>query len=203
MHMKQNLSLIGTMGLGITLAALAGCGTVVQQEKATPPNIIFIMADDMGYSDLGCTGSEIETPNLDRMAKNGVLFTNFYNTSRCCPSRASLLTGQYQWDAGMGHMDTNDSEYPEWESIVNKEEEALEMAVYAAMVDCMDQNIGRLMNVLEEESLANNTIVFFLSDNGAGQTAWNKTPAAEIGSRNCNAAYGIWYNVSNTPYRMY
>jgi len=334
------------------------------------PNIIIILADDMGYSDLGCTGSEIETPNLDRMAKNGVLFTDFYNTSRCCPSRASLLTGQYQWDAGMGAMDDTHSEYPEyqgylndksvtiaevlkqngyqtfmagkwhlgskerhmwpdkhgfdqfygtpqgggiyfypskfydrpvywngilvepdttwystdaftdycinyikndkkkgkpffiylayiaphfplqakkgdidkyletykvgydmirkarfekqkrlgivsedipssdpvypeWESIVNKEEEVRKMAVYAAMVDCMDQNIGRLMNVLEAKSLANNTIVLFLSDNGACKAAWNKTPAAKIGSRNCNAAYGIWYNVSNTPYRMH
>ena len=76
------------------------------------------------------------------------------------------------------------------------------MAVYAAMVDCMDQNIGRIMNSLRDEGILDNTIVFFLSDNGACQTAWNKTPEAELGTRNSNAAYGVWYNVSNTPYRM-
>ena len=334
------------------------------------PNIIIILADDMGYSDIGCTGSEIETPNLDKMANEGVLFTNFYNTSRCCPSRTSLLTGQYQWDAGMGCMDYTKSDYPEyqgylnrksatiaemlktanyqtfmagkwhvgskerymwpdgrgfdqfygvpkgggiyfypskfyerpvfwngeqvypdstwystdaftdysinyikekrekdkpffmylayiaphfplqakkediekykdtykvgydvirkarfkkqqemglfpknikmsepdypeWDSVKNKDDESLKMAVYAAMVDCMDQNIGRLMQSLEDEGIEDNTIVFFLSDNGAAQTDWNKTPDAKIGTRNSNAAYGIWYNVSNTPYRMH
>ena len=61
----------------------------------TKPNVIFILADDMGYSDLGCYGSEIKTPNLDRLAKNGLRFTQFYNTARCWPSRAGLLTGYY------------------------------------------------------------------------------------------------------------
>ena len=337
--------------------------------KTGKPNIIILLADDMGFSDLGCTGSEIETPNLDRMAKEGALFTQFYNTSRCCPSRASLLTGQYQWAAGMGHMDTTRSNYPEyqgyinkesvtiaevlrpegyqtfmsgkwhvgssernmwpdyrgfdqfygcpdgggiyfypskfydrpvywngmevypddtwystdaftdyaidyitdkrdknkpffmyiayvaphfplmakpedidkyrgmyrvgydvirkarfekqkaiglfpdqlemsepvypdWENVEDKNQEAMEMAVYAAMVDCMDQNIGKLMNTLKEEGIADNTFVFFLSDNGAAQTDWNKTPDVEIGTRDSNVAYGIWNNVSNTPYRM-
>ena len=346
--------------------ALYSCNQKKSKEK---PNIIIVLADDMGYSDLGCTGSEIETPNLDRMAQEGALFTNFYNTSRCCPSRASLLTGQYQWDAGMGHMDTDRSEFPEyqgyineksatiaellgqngyqtfmsgkwhvghkertmwpdhrgfdefygtpagggiyfypsqfydrpvyhngeqvhpdstwystdaftdysidyienrrdqdrpffmylayvaphfplqakkedidkyrntyevgyeairqarfakqkrlglipesveaseavyppWDSVQNKDDESLEMAVYAAMVDCMDQNIGRIMRSLKDQGIYDNTIVCFLSDNGACQTAWNKTPDAKLGTRNCNAAYGIWHNVSNTPYRM-
>ena len=58
------------------------------------PNVLVILADDLGYSDLGCYGSEIETPNLDRLAQNGVRFTRFYNASRSCPTRASLLTGQ-------------------------------------------------------------------------------------------------------------
>ena len=57
------------------------------------PNVIIVMADDMGWSDIGCYGSEIETPNLDRLAKNGLRFTQFYNTGRCCPTRASLLNG--------------------------------------------------------------------------------------------------------------
>ena len=75
------------------------------------PNIIIILADDMGFSDLGCTGSEIKTPNLDALADNGVLFTHCYNTSRCCPTRASLLTGLYQHQAGYGLMDS-DMGYP-------------------------------------------------------------------------------------------
>ncbi|UMB53608.1 arylsulfatase [Lutibacter sp. A64] len=337
--------------------------------QSKKPNIIIILADDMGFSDLGCMGSEIETPNLDKMAKEGMLFTNFYNTSRCCPSRTSLLTGQYQWDAGMGSMDYTKSDlpeyqgyinkksvtiaevlkengydtfmtgkwhvgdkerdmwpdrrgfnqfygipkggglyfypskfyerpvfwngdkvhpdsnwystdaftdysidfikekrkkekpffmylayvaphfplqakkediekykdtykegydvirkarfkkqqeiglfpenskitapvYPDWESVKNKDDEALKMAVYAAVVDRLDQNIGRLMQSLKEEGIADNTVVFFLSDNGAAQTDWNKTPEAEMGSRDSNMAYGFWYNVSNTPYRL-
>ncbi len=68
------------------------------------PNIILIMSDDMGYSDIGCYGGEIETPNLDAMAKDGLRFTQFYNTGRCCPTRASLLTGLYAHQAGIGHM---------------------------------------------------------------------------------------------------
>ena len=59
------------------------------------PNVIIIMTDDMGYSDLGCYGSEINTPALDALAKNGLRYTQFYNAGRCCPTRASLLTGLY------------------------------------------------------------------------------------------------------------
>ena len=75
------------------------------------PNVIIVMADDMGWSDIGCYGSEIETPNLDRLAKNGLRFTQFYNTGRCCPTRASLLTGTYPHQAGIGHM-MNDTGLP-------------------------------------------------------------------------------------------
>lgn len=355
-----------------TITSIALCLFAISctgQIKSEKPNIIVILVDDMGYSDLGCTGSEINTPNLDAMARKGVLFTNCYNTSRCCPSRASLLTGQYQWDAGIGHMDYTKSILPEyqgylnnksatiaellkeegyqtfmsgkwhvghkkremwpdyrgfdqfygtpsgggiyfypskfydrpvyhngqkvepdstwystdaftdysidyiknrrekdrpffmymayiaphfplqarkqdiekyrktylkgydvirknrfekqkqlkiidpnipasepiykdWESIENKEEEALKMAVYAAMMDCLDQNIGKLIKSLEDEGIIENTIVMFMSDNGGCPSDFNKTPEAEIGSRNSNATYGIWYNVSNTPYRM-
>ncbi|MEA2068739.1 MAG: sulfatase-like hydrolase/transferase, partial [Verrucomicrobiota bacterium] len=76
-------------------------GSALAKER---PNIIVIMADDMGYSDLGCYGSEIQTPNLDALAKDGVLFTQFYNAARCCPSRASILTGLYPHQAGIGAM---------------------------------------------------------------------------------------------------
>ena len=331
------------------------------------PNIIVILADDMGYSDLGCTGAEIETPNLDALAKSGVLFTHCYNTSRCCPSRAALLTGQYQWDAGLGHMNTTKSDLPEyqkalndenvtiaealqsdgyetvmsgkwhvgdkrdkwpdhrgfrhfygtptgggiyfypskfynrpvfkngvkqtpdsswystdgftdfavnfikqnrdksmpffmyvayiaphfplqakkadiekyaesykvgyeavrkarhskqrnlgivsadlppstsefgdWVAAKNKKSIARKMAVYAAQVDCMDQNVGKLTAALKEEGIYENTVIMFLSDNGGCPNSFNKTPNAQIGSRDSNASYGKWYNVSNTPYR--
>ena len=68
------------------------------------PNIILILADDMGYSDLGCYGSEIRTPNLDRLAASGLRFSQMYNSARCCPSRASLLTGLNPHQTGVGHM---------------------------------------------------------------------------------------------------
>lgn len=71
---------------------------------AERPNIVIIMADDMGYSDIGCYGGEIDTPHLNRLAEGGLRFTQFYNTSRCCPTRASLLTGLYSHSAGMGGM---------------------------------------------------------------------------------------------------
>lgn len=68
------------------------------------PNIVVILTDDMGFSDLGCYGGEIATPQLDELAAGGLRFTQFYNTARCCPTRAALLTGLYPHQAGMGHM---------------------------------------------------------------------------------------------------
>ena len=68
------------------------------------PNIVVILADDMGFSDLGCYGGEIETPHLDRLASRGLRFTQFYNSARCCPTRAALLTGVYPHQSGIGHM---------------------------------------------------------------------------------------------------
>ncbi len=75
---------------------------------APRPNILLILNDDMGYSDLGCYGGEVQTPVLDRLAANGVRFTQFYNTARCCPSRASLLTGLHPHQADVGHMMLDD-----------------------------------------------------------------------------------------------
>ena len=85
------------------------CGLVILSLNSTAdaverPNIILMMSDDMGYSDIGCYGSEIETPHLDGLAKNGLRFTQFYNTARCCPTRASLITGLYPHQAGVGWM---------------------------------------------------------------------------------------------------
>ena len=72
--------------------------------SAPRPNILLILADDLGFSDLGCYGSSIATPNLDRLAAGGLRFTQFYNAARCCPTRAALLTGLYPHQAGVGHM---------------------------------------------------------------------------------------------------
>ncbi len=82
----------------------AGVAAMTAHSATNQPNILIILADDMGYSDLGCYGSEIRTPNIDGLAKDGIRFTQFYNTARCCPTRASLLTGLYPHQAGIGHM---------------------------------------------------------------------------------------------------
>ena len=83
------------------------------------PNIILIMSDDMGFSDIGCYGGEIHTPNLDKLAHEGIRFTQFYNAARCCPTRASLLTGLYPHQAGMGWMTGIDSENPAYQGDLN------------------------------------------------------------------------------------
>ena len=73
-------------------------------ESSARPNILLIMADDMGYSGLRSYGSEIETRNLDRLANNGIRYAQFHNAGRCCPTRASLMTGLYPHQTGMGWM---------------------------------------------------------------------------------------------------
>lgn len=73
-------------------------------QAAGRPNFVLIMVDDMGFSDLGCYGGEIETPNLDSLAATGIKFKQFYNNGRCCPTRAALLTGIHPHQAGIGHM---------------------------------------------------------------------------------------------------
>ena len=75
-------------------------GCLSATAAAKKPNILIILADDLGFSDIGCFGGEIQTPNMDSLAQNGVRFTQFYNTARCCPTRASLLTGLYPHQAG-------------------------------------------------------------------------------------------------------
>lgn len=71
------------------------------------PNVVLILADDLGFADLGITGSEIRTPNIDKMPHNSALLTAMYNCARCCPTRISLLTGLYPQNAGVGHMGAN------------------------------------------------------------------------------------------------
>jgi len=372
------------------LLFLAACNPEKQTEtnqkaEAAPPNILVILADDMGYSDLGCYGSEIATPNLDKLANNGIRFRNFYNAARCCPTRASLLTGLYPHEAGMGgmvsgveanpepgpyqgflnnncvtiaevlkdagyntymsgkwhvgekpeywptkrgfdryfglisggssyyeiikdqprvrqmalngqpwdppaegfymtdaisdfaisfldeHFTTQeekqpffmylaytaphwplhalpediqkyegkydegwealrqkryekmkengllDSTYelspqtvgiPQWEDVKNQDKWARRMEVYAAMVDRMDQGIGKVVETLGEHGAAENTLIVFLSDNGGSDENISgrklNNPDVPIGARGSYAAYREpWANASNTPYRKY
>jgi arylsulfatase len=108
-------------------------------QERSQPDILLILADDMGYSDLGCYGSEIHTPNLDRLAKEGIRFTRFYNAARCCPSRASLLTGLYPHQAGVGAMDdTRNPAIPAYQGYLNDHcvtlGEALELAGYSTFI---------------------------------------------------------------------
>ena len=94
------------------------CILCIHRSSASP-NIILIMSDDMGYSDIGCYGGEIQTPVLDKLAANGLRFTQFYNTARCCPTRAALLTGVYQHQAGIGLM-TGNSKLPGYQGDIGR-----------------------------------------------------------------------------------
>jgi len=107
---RKSIYLLSFTGLLVaTVCGFFSSCTETLSKEPTKPNIILIMSDDMGYSDLGCYGGEIETPHIDSLAATGVRFTQFYNAARCCPSRASLMTGLYPHQAGIGHM-TNPSE---------------------------------------------------------------------------------------------
>jgi arylsulfatase len=338
-------------------------GQAGEAEAGEQPNIVLILADDMGYSDIGCYGGEIHTPNLDQLAEEGLRFTQFYNTAKSAPTRAALLTGLHhqqsellthpsnhvtmaevlqsagyttmmcgkwhlgQWrqkkgtpvDRGFQHffgflggainfftgedfgtgknyMRLNEQTYevpddfystdaftdyalqflekrqknkpfflymahnaphfplqvpqeeideyrgkysigwdklrkrryrrlkrmelidPRWElserdpmvppwSSLNEEEkkeEQLLMATYAGMIDRMDQQIGRLMDYLEENGIKDNTIVMFLSDNGGCPYDFNRTPNLPPGPANSYRTYDSeWANASNTPFRLY
>lgn len=109
--MKKYLTLL------IFIAAVAG---VNGQQKTTRPNIVLIVADDLGYSDLGSYGSEINTPNLDKLAAEGTRLQEFYNNSICAPTRATILTGQYQHKAGVGYF-SNDLGLPAYQGYINEQ----------------------------------------------------------------------------------
>ena len=359
---------------GLTLAAfLSSCHQPSDQEAYQKPNIVLILADDLGWSDIGCYGSEIETPNLDRLAENGIRFTQIYNTSKCFPSRAALLTGLYAQQVGydqdwqgpirngvtlgevlqaagyrtlwsgkhhgienpidrgfdryfglrdgaanhfnpglqregevkpaqkrpdrvwiidsaqfqpytppnsdfyttdeftnralgwldqykddsqpfflylsytaphdplmawpqdikkyrgkymdgyqgtrvkryakqkeMGLLDNtyllSDSDYQGWEQLsgAEQDQEDLKMAVYAAMIDRLDQNIGRIIDKIKEQKKLMNTLIIFLSDNGASAEVVNIEGVGEIGTLGRWTSLGSsWANVSNTPFRYY
>lgn len=90
----------------LTIAGMCLCASPLfsQKQQDKRPNILVIFTDDMGYSDIGCYGSEIRTPNIDRLGNTGLRFTQYYNTARSSSSRAALLTGLYPHQAGMGHL---------------------------------------------------------------------------------------------------
>jgi arylsulfatase len=102
------------------LASVAGAAAACATTADTRPNVVVILADDMGFSDIGCYGGEIRTPNIDALAKGGVRFTQFYNTARCCPTRASLLTGLYPHQTGVGHMVDNPKPFPGYAGDLNE-----------------------------------------------------------------------------------
>ena len=89
----------------VVVVALGGVRATPAARADARPNVVVVLVDDMGWSDIGPYGSEIPTPNLDALAARGVRFTQFYSTPRCSPTRASLLTGVYPHQAGMGHLD--------------------------------------------------------------------------------------------------
>ncbi len=337
---------------------------IAAKSNAVKPNIILILADDMGYSDIGCFGGEISTPNLDRLASEGARFRSFYNNSKCTTTRASLMSGQYpnrakggglapknflmlpeamklagyrtilsgKWHLGnregtrpmdrgfdesyglfdgcssffyptdpdkegfktrfFGHNDKRIEEFPEdfyttdaftdhalaeikksidknqpyflhlaytaphyplhapaediakyrgkykdgWEALRQSRYERMKemgvisadtklspldsqtadwsgnedqqelMEVHAAMVDRMDQNIGRILKFLDETGTAENTLIFFLSDNGASAEVHNydSIKGVKIGERGSYRSIGLnWANACNTPFKKF
>ena len=127
--MERNLLCLGAAAVASLTTLNASPLPKKAKDKADKPNILLIMVDDMGYSDLGCFGSEIPTPNLDRLASSGIRYTNFYNTARSCPTRASLLTGLYQHDAGIGGMSEDGGE-------MNKERSSHDQGTYGYRGAC-------------------------------------------------------------------
>jgi len=115
--MKRVRKTISAIAL-ISILVLTSCKphNTIEGKK---PNIILIMADDMGFSDASFFGSGIQTPAIDRLAENGLVFNSFYNTGRCCPTRASLLTGLYAHNTGLGWMTAADDGFPGYNGAIN------------------------------------------------------------------------------------
>ncbi len=108
------------IGKNILAAIVSAISLNAVAQQSTKPNIILVMVDDMCYSDLGAYGSEIQTPNIDRLAYQGLRLREFYNNSICAPTRASLITGQYPHKAGVGYFDVNLGS-PPYQGYLNKE----------------------------------------------------------------------------------
>lgn len=108
--------------VALALLLLTAFAPVARADDAKRPNVLLILADDLGFSDLGCYGGEIDTPNLDSLAKNGLRFTRFYNTARCWPTRGSILTGYYaqqiRRDAVPGVQSGGQGTRPQWAKLL-------------------------------------------------------------------------------------
>jgi len=121
----------------LLLVALATLSAASTLGAAGKPNIVIILADDLGFSDIGCYGSTVETPHLDSLAANGLRFTDFHNSSRCCPTRAALLTGLHPHQAGVGFM-TRDQNKPGYRGRLNEQcvtlAEVLKTAGYTTLM---------------------------------------------------------------------
>jgi len=141
------------------------CLGMIQAEAPTVedhrPDIVVILADDLGWSDIGCYGGEIETPNLDALAAGGVRLREFYNTARCCPTRASLLTGLYPHQAGIGHMvddrglDAYRGELTENAASIAEQMSAAGYATYMSGKWHVTHNLGRAKAQIEPASRSN------------------------------------------------
>jgi arylsulfatase A-like enzyme len=180
------------------------------------PNILLIIADDMGDSDITCFGGEVQTPHIDALAKSGIRATNFYVAPTCSPTRSMLLSGCDHHVAGFGNMD-------ELAGPEQKKLSARRMEVYAAMLANMDHHIGRLIDHLKQTSQYENTLVVFLSDNGAEpvelgalvETVFSAeakkwyfdkfdTSLENMGRKGSATDYGAaWAQVGSTPFRFY
>lgn len=123
-----------TTGLA-ALSALPVLPTQAQNDQR--PNIIMVLVDDLGFTDLGCYGSSIETPNLDRLAQEGTRFRQFYNASISAPTRASVITGQYHHRAGIGYFEGSNLGLPAYQGFLNRESltfgEVLRQAGYSTL----------------------------------------------------------------------
>ncbi|CAN5452447.1 arylsulfatase [soil metagenome] len=149
-------------------------------DGAKKPNIVVILVDDMGFSDIGCYGSEIPTPNLDALAANGLKFTQFYNTARCCPTRAALLTGLYSHQTGIGHM-VDDNKLPGYRGQLNNQcvtlAEAVKPAGYFTIM-CGKWHVGQAHGVTPwgrgfDRSLNAAAGGFYYADNDRAQLFLN------------------------------
>src|SRR5438874_1001721 len=129
-HINRRDFLKASAGAALGMTAAGALG-FTRGPKKRRPNIVLILADDMGFSDPGCYGSEISTPNLDRLAAGGLRFTQFYNTAKCCPTRATLLTGLYSHQAGVGHM-VEDKGEPGYRGFLNDRCVTLAEALHGA-----------------------------------------------------------------------
>ncbi len=117
--MKFSILLLLQLFLVPSMAVADRATQIPNGPNAKRPNIVLVMMDDMGFSDIGCYGGEIQTPHIDALAKNGVSFSQFYNASRCTPTRASLMSGLYAHQTGMGHMTWMNHNLPGYTGSIN------------------------------------------------------------------------------------